>query len=112
MMEYQLKMLCKLNLINKEEGITVKEVRINRAIEFAKHDQEKLEINLYRPIEIGKYPGIIILYGGAWQRVNPNYNEEFSRYMAAQGYAVVAISLVLYRKVFSLFSHVCRFAKN
>ena len=73
------------------QGITLKEVRINRGIEFAKHDQEKLEINLYRPIEIGKYPGIIILYGGGWQRGNPNYNEEFSRYMAAQGYTVVAI---------------------
>jgi acetyl esterase/lipase len=72
-------------------GIPIQEVRSDRSIEFANHDGEKLELNLYRPLEIGKYPAIIILYGGGWQRGNPDNNEEFSRYMAAQGYCVVAI---------------------
>ena len=72
-------------------GIPIKEVRIDRAIVFANPDGVSLQLNLYRPVQIGKYPAIITLYGGAWQRGNAGSNEEFSRYMAAQGYCVVAI---------------------
>ncbi len=72
-------------------GIPIRKVRIDRAIVFANPDGVSLQLNLYRPVEIGKYPAIITLYGGAWLRGNPDYNEEFSRYMAAQGYCVVAI---------------------
>ncbi|MEG4082955.1 alpha/beta hydrolase [Microcoleus sp. POL10_C6] len=72
-------------------GIPIRDVRIDRAIVFANPDGVSLQLNLYRPVEIGKYPAIITLYGGAWQRGNPDSNEEFSRYMAAQGYCVVAI---------------------
>ena len=72
-------------------GIPIREVRIDRTIVFANPDGVSLKLNLYRPMQIGKYPAIITLYGGAWLRGNPDYNEEFSRYMAAQGYCVVAI---------------------
>ncbi|MEG4508244.1 alpha/beta hydrolase [Microcoleus sp. F6_B4] len=72
-------------------GIPIRDVRIDRTIVFAKPDGVSLKLNLYRPMQIGKYPAIITLYGGAWQRGNPDDNEEFSRYMAAQGYCVVAI---------------------
>ncbi|UNU25562.1 alpha/beta hydrolase [Microcoleus vaginatus] len=73
-------------------GIPIRDVRIDRAIGFAHPDGVSLQLNLYRPMQIGKYPAIITLYGGAWQRGNPDSNEEFSRYMAAQGYCVVAIA--------------------
>ncbi|WP_445175368.1 alpha/beta hydrolase fold domain-containing protein [Microcoleus sp.] len=73
-------------------GIPIREVRIDRSIVFANPDGVSLQLNLYRPMEIGKYPAIITLYGGAWLRGNPDYNQEFSRYMAAQGYCVVAIA--------------------
>ncbi|MEG4805922.1 alpha/beta hydrolase [Microcoleus sp. F8-D3] len=72
-------------------GIPIRDVRIDRTIVFANPDGVSLKLNLYRPMQIGKYPAIITLYGGAWQRGNADYNEEFSRYMAAQGYCVVAI---------------------
>ncbi|MEG4987446.1 alpha/beta hydrolase [Microcoleus sp. BR0-C5] len=72
-------------------GIPIRDVRIDRAIVFANPGGVSLQLNLYRPMQIGKYPAIITLYGGAWQRGNPDYNQEFSRYMAAQGYCVVAI---------------------
>ncbi len=62
-------------------GIPIKEVRIDRAIVFANPDGVSLQLNLYRPVEIGKYPAIITLYGGAWQRGNADSNEEFSRYI-------------------------------
>jgi len=73
-------------------GIPLREVRIDRGIVFANPDGVSLQLNLYRPMQIGKYPAIITLYGGAWLRGNPDYNQEFSRYMAAQGYCVVAIA--------------------
>ncbi|MEG3974317.1 alpha/beta hydrolase [Microcoleus sp. herbarium8] len=72
-------------------GIPMRDVRSDRDIVFANPDGVSLKINLYRPMQIGKYPAIIMLYGGAWQRGNPDYNEEFNRYMAARGYCVVAI---------------------
>ncbi|MEG4069035.1 alpha/beta hydrolase [Microcoleus sp. Pol11C2] len=72
-------------------GIPIRDVRIDRAIVFANPDGVSLQLNVYRPMQIGKYPAIITLYGGAWQRGNADSNEEFSRYMAAQGYCVVAI---------------------
>ncbi|OCQ92159.1 esterase [Oscillatoriales cyanobacterium USR001] len=78
-------------LIDAFRGIPLKKVRIDRGIEFANYNGEKLQLNFYRPLEIGKYPTIIILYGGGWRKGNPDDNEEFSRYMAAQGYCVVAI---------------------
>jgi len=72
-------------------GIPIRDVRIDRTIVFANPDGVSLKLNLYRPMQIAKYPAIITLYGGAWLRGNPDYNEEFSRYMAALGYCVVAI---------------------
>jgi acetyl esterase/lipase len=78
-------------LADSFRGIPLREVRIDRTIVFANPDGVSLKLNLYRPMQVGKYPAIITLYGGAWLRGNPDYNEEFSRYMAAQGYCVVAI---------------------
>jgi acetyl esterase/lipase len=72
-------------------GIPLREVRISEGVVFANPDGVKLQLNVYRPMQIGRYPAIVILYGGAWQRGSPNSNEEFSRYMAARGYCVVAI---------------------
>jgi acetyl esterase/lipase len=66
-------------------------VRIERQIPFANPDGVSLTMNIYRPAQVGKYPGIISIYGGAWQRGNPDSNEDFNRYMAARGYVVWAI---------------------
>jgi acetyl esterase/lipase len=51
-----------------------------------------LTLDLYRPPQEGIYPAIIVVHGGAWREGSPQDNEEFSRYMAAQGYAVWAIT--------------------
>lgn len=72
-------------------GIPIAEVRIDRAITFANPDKVDLTLNVYRPLAIGKYPTLIVIYGGAWQRGTPNNDESFSRYMAGKGYTVVAI---------------------
>lgn len=72
-------------------GIASQAVRVDRQIPFGNPDGVPLTMNLYRPAQVGKYPGIISIYGGAWQRGNPNINEDFNRYMAARGYVVWAI---------------------
>ncbi len=72
-------------------GIGQSAVRIERGITFASPDQVALKLNLYQPLEKKKYPGLMILYGGAWRKGSPNTYEKFSCYMAAQGYSVVAI---------------------
>ncbi|MGV2829197.1 alpha/beta hydrolase fold domain-containing protein [Myxosarcina sp. GI1(2024)] len=72
-------------------GITLKQVRVQKGINFASPDGVELKLNTYRPLQLGKNPGIIVIYGGAWRQGNPNNYQTFSRYMAARGYTVIAI---------------------
>ena len=72
-------------------GIPIKEVRIDRGTIFASPDGIDLKLNVYRPLLSGKYPALVIIYGGAWREGSPNDYEQFSRYMAARGYSTIAI---------------------
>ncbi len=72
-------------------GIPSSPIRQTNAIPFAQPDGVPLTLNLYQPAESGHYPALIVIYGGAWQRGTPANDEVFSRYIAAQGYVVVAI---------------------
>ncbi len=78
-------------LLDVFRGIPLEEVRIQRGVVFASPSGVALRLNLYQPLVTGKYPTIIIIYGGAWQNGTANSDESFSRYMAAQGYSVIAI---------------------
>ena len=73
-------------------GIPRSEVRIDRNLRFAHPDGQDLFLDIYRPVAVGKYPGIVSIYGGAWQRGSPASDDNFNRYIAAQGYVVWAIS--------------------
>jgi acetyl esterase/lipase len=66
-------------------------IRIQRKIEFAAPAGVPLTLNLYQPPVPGKYPTVIQIYGGAWRFGTPDSNEQFSRYLAARGYVVIAI---------------------
>ena len=72
-------------------GIPSQEVRIDRGIVFASPDGVDLKLNTYRPLQTGKYPALIIIYGGAWRSGTPDGYEKFSCYMAARGYSVITI---------------------
>ena len=72
-------------------GIPLPKIRIERGIVFASPDGVELKLNTYRPSLEGKYPTLIILYGGAWREGTPDSYEQFSCYMAAQNYTVIAI---------------------
>ncbi len=91
-----------LNLLDNFRGIPIPAVRETLGIPFAQPDGVPLTLNLYRPEPPGsestgcdsaeRYPALITLYGGAWQRGTPESDETFNRYIAAQGYAVWALS--------------------
>ena len=72
-------------------GIPSQEVRIDRGIVFASPDGVDLKLNIYRPLQTGKYPALIVIYGGAWRSGTPDGYEQFGSYIAAQGYSVIAI---------------------
>jgi acetyl esterase/lipase len=72
-------------------GIASPEVRIDRHIPFAAADGSQLAMNIYRPARVGKYPALVAIYGGAWQRGSADSEEEFNRYIAARGYVVWAL---------------------
>lgn len=73
-------------------NIVIPQVRIDRQIMFDRPDGVPLYLNIYRPLQVGKYPAIVSIYGGAWQRGSPDNDDNFNRYIAAQGYVVWAIS--------------------
>ncbi|MBE9156044.1 alpha/beta hydrolase [Nodosilinea sp. LEGE 06152] len=64
---------------------------IKRGLVFATPDGVPLRLNVYRPSAMSTYPTLVVIYGGAWQGGSPDSHEIFSRYVAAQGYTVVAI---------------------
>ncbi|MBD1845814.1 alpha/beta hydrolase [Cyanobacteria bacterium FACHB-63] len=72
-------------------GIPKSEIRRTLNIAIANPDNVPLRMNVYRPMQSGKNPAIVMIYGGAWRTGAPNANEQFSQYMAAQGYTVLAI---------------------
>jgi acetyl esterase/lipase len=80
-----------LDLIKSIPRSPVKPVRIERELVFARPDNVALKLNLYRPPKPGKYPTIIIIYGGAWRNGSPNNDERFSCYLAHQGYCVISV---------------------
>lgn len=72
-------------------GIPQPKVRIQRGIVFASPDEVELKLNTYHPLTKGKYPTLVVIYGGGWRSGSPNNNEQFSCYMADRGYSVITI---------------------
>ena len=81
-----------LNISDIWGGIPLPKVRIDRHLQFASPDGVPLALNIYRPLQVGTYPAIVSIYGGKWQHGNPDNDDTFNRYIAAQGYVVWAIS--------------------
>lgn len=81
-----------LEIADLWRGISLPQVRVERQIPFSNRDGVPLYLNIYRPPQVGKYPAIVSIYGGAWQRGSPDSDDNFNRYIAAQGYVVWAIS--------------------
>ena len=73
-------------------GLPLSPVRYDADIQFAAPNGVPLELDLYRPIQTGQHPTVVMIHGGAWQRGSPTDNASVSRYFAGQGYTVVAIA--------------------
>lgn len=71
--------------------IPIPNVRQLSNIEFAQPDGVRLSMEIFQPPKPGTYPGIVVIYGGAWRRGKPTANAEFNAYMADHGYVVWAI---------------------
>ncbi|OLP20179.1 esterase [Leptolyngbya sp. 'hensonii'] len=81
-----------LNLIQVFQGIPTSPGRYQPDIPFATPNGSPLTLDLYQPTQAGPHPGMIVLYGGAWQNGSPREHIPFNQYLAAQGYTVFAIS--------------------
>ena len=78
-------------LANFFRGVSRSNIQIERGIVFASPDGVELKLNTYRPSTIEKNSTLIIVYGGAWRSGSPDDYEDFSCYIAAQNYTVIAI---------------------
>jgi acetyl esterase/lipase len=78
-------------LLDALRGIPQSKVRQQSILSFAQPEGVPLSLEIYQPLQPGRYPGVIAIYGGAWQHGDPTANSNFNRYIAAQGYVVWAI---------------------
>ncbi|MEN9222756.1 MAG: alpha/beta hydrolase [Thermostichus sp. BF3_bins_97] len=76
-------------------GIPLPPIREPQDKVFAQPDGIPLKLRIYmppdQPLAQGTYPGVLVIYGGAWQRGSPAQDAEFNRLLAAQGYTVIAL---------------------
>jgi len=72
-------------------GLDTGEARVTRNIPFAAPEGVRLTLDIYRPVSAGRYPSVIQVYGGAWQRGAPADDPKFATYLAAHGFVVFAI---------------------
>ncbi|MDZ7967818.1 MAG: alpha/beta hydrolase [Nostoc sp. DedSLP03] len=79
------------DLVNFFWGIPLGKTRHQKDILFASPGGIPLKMEVYQPLEVGKYPAVVVIYGGAWQYGNTHANTEFNQYIANHGYTVFAI---------------------
>jgi acetyl esterase/lipase len=72
-------------------GIDPGHARVSRGICFAAPAGVRLTLDVYQPEAAGRYPSIVQIYGGAWQRGAPGDNAAYATYLAARGFVVFAI---------------------
>ncbi|BAZ30371.1 alpha/beta hydrolase domain-containing protein [Cylindrospermum sp. NIES-4074] len=78
-------------LVNSFRGIPLEKTRHQTGIAFATPAGVPLTMEVYQPPEVGKYPALVVIYGGGWQHGNPRANSAFNQYIASRGYTVFAI---------------------
>ena len=72
-------------------GVAIGDARVTRGIPFATPEGVPLTLDVYRPATSGRYPTVVQIYGGAWQRGAPGDDSTFATYLAARGFVVFAI---------------------
>ena len=72
-------------------GVTTGEARIVRGIQFAAPGGVPLTLDVYRPPSPGRYPPVVQIYGGAWQRGEPGDDAIAAGALASHGFVVFAV---------------------
>jgi acetyl esterase/lipase len=72
--------------VNSNRG----DVRVTHAIPFASPGGKALTLEVYQPNRRGRFPVIVQIYGGAWQRGEPTSFANFASWIASAGYVVIA----------------------
>lgn len=72
-------------------GVGTPQPRISRGVQFASPEGLPLVADIYRPASVGKYPILVQIHGGSWQRGTVSDDETFAWYFANQGYVVISI---------------------
>jgi acetyl esterase/lipase len=71
--------------------IPLASVKTTRDIVFASPGGVPLHIDVYQPTRSGRFPVLVQVYGGAWQRGVPSDKSGFANWLASSGYVVIAI---------------------
>lgn len=66
-------------------------VRSQRNITFQSPTGISLSLDLYQPLQPGRYPTVVTIYGGSWMRGSPAESQQMAEFLAARGYVVVAL---------------------
>jgi acetyl esterase/lipase len=66
-------------------------IDIRRGIEYARHDGASLLGDLYLPGEAGRYPVLVAVHGGGWQLGSRESYRHWGSWLAARGYALLAV---------------------
>jgi acetyl esterase/lipase len=72
-------------------GFKTGQPRLMRGIQFSTPEGLPLVLDVYRPPQTGRFPIIVQIHGGAWQRGTKADDEKFARYFSSNGYVVVSI---------------------
>lgn len=81
----------RLSVVDLFRGIPTGDAHVTRGIRFGNSTGAPLTLDVYQPRERGKFPIVVQIYGGAWQRGEPAANANFATWLAAGGYVVVAV---------------------
>ena len=80
-----------LRLTELFTGLRSDPVRVTNGVVVGTANGKPLRASIYQPADSGRYPVVVQIYGGAWQRGSPTDDGAFARYLAAHRYVVVAI---------------------
>ena len=72
-------------------GVHADSVRVTHAVPFTSAGGTPLSFEIYQPPRTGRFPVIVQIYGGAWQRGEPTSFANFAAWIASAGYVVIAI---------------------
>lgn len=76
-------------------GVKAKYDVIYATLENTRFGKRELHVDIFHPEKEGKYPGLIMVFGGAWRSGNKSMQVPMAMQIAAKGYVTVAVEYQL-----------------